>query len=70
MNELSAEEQKKFEEKYGCYIEYDTILLLKNKLISAMNAYGAQEYFENKNYLVKYFEKLNKIKADNYEVLI
>ena len=33
-----------------------------------MNAYGAQEYFENKDYLVKYFEKLNKIKADNYEV--
>jgi hypothetical protein len=67
---MSPEEQAKFEERYNCYLEFDTILLLRNKYITALSAYGAQEFFDNKEYLVRYFEKMNKLTKKNYDVFI
>lgn len=41
MPKLEPEDLKKFEEKYGCYIEFDTLLLLRNKYIPVLNSFGA-----------------------------
>jgi hypothetical protein len=68
LSKLSKDELLEFENKYNCYIEYDTILLLRNKYIPSLNAFGAQEYFENKNYVIKYFDKMNRLSSKNYEV--
>lgn len=38
---MNPAEQKQFEEKYGCQLDYDTILLLRNKYIPVLNTFGA-----------------------------
>jgi len=54
---------KKFEEKYKITVEYDTILLLKNKYIPRIYNFNANDYFDNRIMLLNYFKKINKINS-------
>lgn len=38
-------------------------MLLKNKYISKLYAFNANDYFENRIMLVNYFKKINKINS-------
>jgi hypothetical protein len=52
---------ERFESKYKITIEYDTILLLKNKYIQKLYNFNANDYFDNRILMLNYFKKINKL---------
>lgn len=52
---------EEFETKYQVTLEYDSLLLLKNKNINTFYVFTASDYFENKILIFKYFDKIIKI---------
>lgn len=63
----------KFDEKYKINIEYDTILLLKNKYIQRLYNFNANDYFDNRILMLNYFKKINKLnykKVNEFESIL
>jgi hypothetical protein len=67
INQVTPEIQKQFQDKYNSDIETDSILMLRNKYIQSFYSFTPEDYFENKEYLLKYFAKINKLSEKNFD---
>ena len=58
----SEEEKQAFDKKYQVGFENDSILLMKNRYFQdAFYKVGAEDYFDNQEYIFKYFKKVSKL---------
>lgn len=59
---------KDFDAKYKVGLESDTILLLKNRYFQeSFYRFGPYDYFDNQDYIFKYFKRLPKLNQKNHK---
>jgi len=63
----SAEDIKKFQEKYQIQVKDDTILLLRNKYLRSFYQFDAEHYFQRQDFIFKYFRKMQKLDSKKWE---
>lgn len=57
----NRQELDDFCKKYSVKIERDTILLLRNRYLEPLYAFNSYDWFENQEYVFKYFKKISKL---------